>query len=92
MSTNGGASWHRSLAPLQDAPVKAVAIDREQPLTVYAGTDGGVFRSTDGGHTWHPFGGELPLRTFDALAIDRAVGKLYVGALGGGIFELGLAR
>jgi photosystem II stability/assembly factor-like uncharacterized protein len=33
-------------------PVLALAIDRSNPATVYAGTPTGVFKSTDGGGSW----------------------------------------
>ena len=36
--------------------VHAVAVDPSDPLTVYAGTEGGVFRSRDGGKTWRQAG------------------------------------
>jgi hypothetical protein len=34
------------------SPVGAVAIDPLDPMTLYAATGGGVFKSTDGGTTW----------------------------------------
>jgi photosystem II stability/assembly factor-like uncharacterized protein len=49
-------------------PIPALAIDRQTPTTLYAGTDGGggVFKTTDGGATWSVSG----LAYIDALVID----------------------
>ena len=55
-STDGGSSWQR-LTDALDTGVDAIALDPENPATVYIGTPGGegsVFRSTDGGTSWQP--------------------------------------
>ena len=40
-------------AALPDLPVNALALDPVSPTTtLYAGTDGGVFRTTSGGSRW----------------------------------------
>ncbi|MDQ3667959.1 MAG: hypothetical protein M3410_15585, partial [Acidobacteriota bacterium] len=51
------------------APTYALAIDPNNPNTVYAGGAGNVFKSNDGGATWY----SLPLfgNATTALAIDR---------------------
>ena len=44
-----------SLGP-QGGTVQALAVDPASPSTIYAGCNGGVFKSTDGGTTWAPHG------------------------------------
>ncbi len=56
-STDGGVTW-TPRGPLPADPylvefgVYSVAIDPRHPLTMYAGSDSGVFTTTDGGATW----------------------------------------
>jgi photosystem II stability/assembly factor-like uncharacterized protein len=88
-STDAGESW-RALRGLGGTGVLALAIDPEHPQNVYASTEGGVFLSADGGSHWHRLGRGLPVRYYDALAVDTAAGMAYVGAFGGGIFEVRL--
>jgi len=77
-STNGGATW-TNVSP---APgfVYALAIDRKQPATLYAGevdftqTSLGVFKSPDGGRTWvqKNVGFPTPLPRINVLLVDPA--------------------
>ena len=50
-STNGGTSFARNDATLH-ADSHALAIAPSNPLVVYTGNDGGVWRSTNNGNTW----------------------------------------
>ncbi|HLW53408.1 MAG TPA: Ig-like domain-containing protein [Candidatus Angelobacter sp.] len=50
-STTGGTSFVRSDTQLH-ADSHAVAILPSNPLIIYEGNDGGIFRSADGGATW----------------------------------------
>jgi photosystem II stability/assembly factor-like uncharacterized protein len=50
-STNGGASFSRNDATLH-ADEHALAIAPSNPLVVYTGSDGGIWRSTNNGTTW----------------------------------------
>lgn len=61
-STDGGASWRRADGIEQDA-VTSLAVDPENPATVYAGTEPSrLYRSTDGGRTFEQLPGltDLP--------------------------------
>src|SRR5439155_6256077 len=52
-STDGGASWSAANAGLHAPIIHALAIDPQDPATVYAGTQGGgVLKSTDRGANW----------------------------------------
>jgi len=51
-STNGGANWTQMNSGLSATSVRAIAIDREDPYTIYAAVDAGLFKKTDGGTNW----------------------------------------
>jgi photosystem II stability/assembly factor-like uncharacterized protein len=74
-------SWRAASTGLTPASVSAyaepaVAVDPQDPETVYAGLGNGVFKSTDGGASWRasltpPAFGPVPIRpAVVALAID----------------------
>ncbi len=51
LSTDGGNTFKRAENGLH-ADTQAIAFAPSNPLIVYAGDDGGIFKSTDGGGTW----------------------------------------
>jgi hypothetical protein len=62
-TTDTGATWTNASAGLPDIPVNALAIDplgSGSPMTLYIGTDIGIFRSPDGGGQWFTFNQGLP--------------------------------
>jgi len=66
-------------------PVTALAINPVTPSTLYAGTDGGVFKSTDGGTSWRAVNTNSYVY---ALAINPKIpSTLYAGSDGAGVFE-----
>jgi photosystem II stability/assembly factor-like uncharacterized protein len=66
--------------------INALAIDRERPSVVYAGTGSGLWISHDGGDTWSPAG--LKKETVTAVAFDAATPRtLYAGTFGKGLFR-----
>ncbi len=51
-SVDAGITWSIINAGLTNLSVQALTIDASGPQTVYAGTEGGLFKSGDGGATW----------------------------------------
>jgi photosystem II stability/assembly factor-like uncharacterized protein len=102
-SVDGGHRWRATNTGLADILrtdplshrvvegfVYVLAIDRQHPKTVYAGTGRGLFKSADGGRSWRPAG--LPRRYFTSLAIDPTTPKtVYAGVASfqgrGGVFK-----
>ncbi|HHC09479.1 MAG TPA: hypothetical protein ENK55_12330, partial [Actinobacteria bacterium] len=68
VSTDGGATWQTrgSFAGLGETHASAVAIDPDDPETILAGTEGGLYRSDDAGGT---FGRLEPTGFVDAAAV-----------------------
>ncbi len=78
-STNGGASWAAAGSGLAGQDIRALLIDPENSLRVYAASGGnalnpgGVFLSEDGGATWDSISAGLPVTSATALALDNRV-------------------
>jgi photosystem II stability/assembly factor-like uncharacterized protein len=71
-SIDGGATWTpRGPVPenefLVEFGVYSIAVDASDPLTIYAGSDSGIFKTTDGGLNWT---GPPAYRWITALIID----------------------
>jgi len=92
-SINAGQSWQRLTDPVKHSDISAIALDPEDPTTIYVGTaEGtGVYKSGDAGATWQPAGSGLP-RTpaaagIKALVIDPAhPTTLYAATNRSGVF------
>src|SRR5205823_9970859 len=69
--------------------VPAIAIDPQNPQTVYVGTgQSGVFKTTDDGKDWHDASGGLPRREVEALAVDPQDSQtIYAGIESGVAFR-----
>jgi photosystem II stability/assembly factor-like uncharacterized protein len=51
-STDGGQTWGPAVNGLDSRRVMALAVDPVARQTVYAGIDGGLYKTVDGGSTW----------------------------------------
>jgi photosystem II stability/assembly factor-like uncharacterized protein len=51
-SLDGGSSWTLANSGLIGTSVDSLAIDPQDPQTLYAGVEGGVFKSADGAASW----------------------------------------
>ena len=66
-----------------------LAIDPLTSNTLYAGTNGGVFKSMDGGASWNAINNGLTTTGVPAMAIDPATpSRIYAGTNGGGVFAM----
>jgi photosystem II stability/assembly factor-like uncharacterized protein len=84
-SEDGGDSWTPTPLRMGWHEVVDLAIDPLAPDTVYAGTEGGLYRSTDGGASWSRAASTFGNVGVEGLAIaaleERTI--LYVGTIGG---------
>jgi photosystem II stability/assembly factor-like uncharacterized protein len=79
-STDAGTSWS-TLNPLPEKGlISALAINPQNPDTLYAGTYGGVFKTIDGGATWQTLYPDIGPPYVNALVIDpQNPNQIYLG-------------
>ena len=85
-STGEAAVVWRQMQGPAGGKINALLVDTQNPSTVYAGTDGGVYTSRDGAVTWQrtsdglPAGREIRTLAMASAAPDRTGGqRLYAG-------------
>src|SRR5579871_3356559 len=73
---------------------RTLAIDPQDPATIYAGTSGGVFKTTNSGASWTPANSGLPIGYgARALVIDPVnSATLYVGGACGAWGHCGIFK
>ena len=90
-SVNGGGTWTNISANLPNAPANSVAVDPNDPLTVYVAMDTGVYVATDittcapssgAGNCWSVLGTALP--NAPVLSLVASAGVTLPGASGAG--------
>jgi photosystem II stability/assembly factor-like uncharacterized protein len=77
-------TWSAINTGLTNTQVYALAIDRSNPSIIYAGTNGGVFKTNDWGGNWSVINSGLTGTQVYALAIDPSnTSVIYAGTDGG---------
>ncbi|HYC61048.1 MAG TPA: YCF48-related protein [Thermoanaerobaculia bacterium] len=77
VSSDGGRSWQRRDAGLDDFSVRAIAVDPNDADVVVVGGLTGVYRSSDGGRAWEKISDQINV---ESLAIDpRSRDRIFVG-------------
>ena len=99
-STDGGAHWYGLISNLEVVPVNALAIDPNDPNTVYVATDFGVFATrqistcaTLPSACWQPMGAGLPGSPAVALGATPAASTtpvLVAATYGRGLWQIPL--
>jgi photosystem II stability/assembly factor-like uncharacterized protein len=69
-SADGGGNWNNETYGLKSNNVNSLAVDPVNPLTIYAGTYGGVFKSTDAGQSWGVINSGLVQPSVVELVVD----------------------
>ena len=89
-SIDGGMNW----TPLATTPapgsVTSVALDPQNPTTVYVGTTGSpdnLFKSTNGGSNWTPSRTGLPNGIVGAVAVDPQTSSIVYAGTQFGLFK-----
>jgi photosystem II stability/assembly factor-like uncharacterized protein len=83
VSADGGRTWSRRDAGLEDFSVRAIAVDPRDANFVVIGGLSGVYRSTDAGRSWEKISEQINV---ESLALDpRTHDRIYVGTWRQGI-------
>ncbi len=80
----GETEWQQLTVGLPGNPeVRAIALHPDDPHTVFAGTQAGVYRSDDGGDSWRSLGLPGKLQTVWSIALDpRDAQTIFAGVEG----------
>lgn len=92
LTTNQGQSWTDISGNLPDVPVTSAAINPNNPLTIYIGTDLGVFQTTNGGSTWERLGNGMPRVATFMVRYHAATNTLFAATHGRGVYRLTTSR
>ncbi len=97
-TTDGGLTWDSlggqdvASGGLPAVGADVVKVDPNDPSTLYAGTEIGLYRSIDGGARWERFGaGSLPLVEVRDLCISPAGQRLTAATYGRGFWQIDTA-
>ena len=83
VSADGGHTWSRRDAGLEDFSVRAIAVDPRDANFVVIGGLSGVYRSTNAGQSWEKISEQINV---ESLALDpRTHDRIYVGTWRQGI-------
>src|ERR1051326_912422 len=83
-------SWSAAQNGLPDVPVSKLISRPNDPKTIFAATDLGVYRTTDGGDHWSLFGAHLPQVRVTDLYIPPDGSFLRIATYGRGVWEIKL--
>jgi photosystem II stability/assembly factor-like uncharacterized protein len=90
-SVDRGQTWTPTHLPwISPSPPWALAVDPNQPQTVYAGTwyyQGNIYKSTDGGDNWQVKANGLPAGGPSSILIGPQQGTLLAGLSERGIYR-----
>ena len=84
ISANGSTTWNLSNAGLASGVINSILVDPFNPMTIYALTANGCFKSTDGGADWTSASSGLSVvypSTYGSPASQLAVDPLHPGTL-----------
>ena len=89
-SADGGKTWRTTglgRASNPDGDPTLLAVDPQQPTTLYEATGRTVLKSTDAGRSW-PITYDLPGKDVTSLSVDpQRSGTVYAGLWSGGIYK-----
>jgi photosystem II stability/assembly factor-like uncharacterized protein len=79
---DGGETWVDK--PNTPANLLSIAVDRNDPMTLYAGSISGLSRTTNGGDAWEYLANPVASGVWTAFAVDPADSRVLYAALTSG--------
>jgi len=89
-TANYGSTWDDISSNLPEVPINAIIVDPENTVTLFIGTDYGVYYTTDTGASWQPLGTGLPFSAVDDLVFHNGTRVLRAATHGRSFFEFDL--
>ncbi|HKR06485.1 MAG TPA: T9SS type A sorting domain-containing protein [Bacteroidia bacterium] len=86
-SVNSGITWTNISANLPAVPAITLTVDPWDNLTLYAGTDLGVWVTQDGGISWTPFNNGLPAVVVEDIHFYKPDTTIRIGTYGRGYWR-----
>ncbi|HEY3132795.1 MAG TPA: SBBP repeat-containing protein [Acidobacteriota bacterium] len=88
-STNAGSNWSSISFGLTDNIIYSLAIDPNNPSTLFAGTlSKGIFKSTGSGGTWNAVNTGVTRASIYSIIVDPSnSSKVYAGTFGGVVYR-----
>jgi len=84
-STDGGATWTTAASGISSEHVKALAIDPDRPVTVYAVVEDSLYVSGDAGASWTKTTGKMEVNSSEAdvMTVMVTSDAVYAGTTAG---------
>lgn len=84
-STDGGATWTTAASGISSDHVKALAIDPDRPVTVYAVVEDSLYVSGDAGASWTKTTGKMEVNSSEAdvMTVMVTSDAVYAGTTAG---------
>jgi photosystem II stability/assembly factor-like uncharacterized protein len=87
LSSDSGKTFN-DIGAAMHADHHALVVDPQHPLTIWAATDGGVYRSEDGGQRWTSLNRGLGIAQFyPGIALNPTTGGILGGTQDNGVVE-----
>ena len=91
MTTDHGDTWTAIDGDLPDVPANSMAVYNDGNfVTLFVGTDRGVYRSFTGGESWQPMGTNMPHTPVIDLVVDPSHNRIVATTLGRGAWSIPL--
>lgn len=88
LTTTGGAFWIEASFGLPNIPVHSAVFDPIEPLTIWIGTEAGVYKTIDFGISWTLMGAGIPdYVPVDELVLQKDTDYLFAFTHGRGVFR-----
>lgn len=87
-SDDSGKTWKDRSGDLPDIPVNAIVVHPDDPNTVFAATDNGVYKTQNAGQKWRDFSNGLPNAIVGDLILHLRTRRLRAGTRNRGAWEI----
>lgn len=91
MTNDAGTTWQNITYNLGNMPVRTVVVENSTDVTIYVGTEIGVYKKSVSSTSWQMYNANLPNVTVQELEINYGANTIKAATWGRGIWEAKLA-